>query len=254
MDEQKGMKILFKILIWVFLAAWFVVVLGFVSAEADKVVCNRIEVELTDTALSRFVTAADVREILSESGIPIQGYAMSQIDSRKLEQSLEENPYISNAEVSKDISGRLEVKVKQRVPLVRIMPDGESGFYLDREGHRLPLSDQFTPRTLLVSGHLAESDTKMANQLQEILDFSLYLSDHSFWNAQIVQIYVDRQGEVELIPRVGAHQILLGSMDQWDQKLRNLELLYKQGLSRYGWNTYETINLKYTNQVICSKR
>ena len=254
MDEQKVMKLLLKILIWVFLAAWFVVVLGFVSGEADKVVCNRIEVELTDTALSRFVTAADVREILSESGISLQGYAMSQIDSRKLEQTLEENPYISNAEVSKDISGRLEVSVKQRVPLVRIMPDGESGFYLDREGHRLPLSGQFTPKTLLVSGHLPDSEAEMETQLQEILEFSTYLSDHSFWKAQIVQIYVDRRGEYELIPRVGAHQILMGSMDQWEQKLRNLELLYRQGFSRYGWNTYETINLKYTNKVICSKR
>jgi len=43
-------------------------------------------------------------------------------------------------------------------------------------------------------------------------------------------------------------------MDQWEKKLRNLELLYEQGLSRYGWNTYQTINLKYTNQVICTKR
>ncbi len=61
-------------------------------------------------------------------------------------------------------------------------------------------------------------------------------------------------GEYELIPRVGAHQILLGSMDQWEKKLRNLELLYEQGLSKYGWNTYQTISLKYTNQVICTKR
>ncbi len=248
------MKVFLKILTWLLIAAWFVVVLGFVSGEAEKVVCNRIDVQLTDTALSRFVTAADVREILSSSGIPLQGYAMSQIDSRKLEQSIEKNPYISNAEVSKDISGRLEVRVEQRIPLVRIMPDGKSGFYLDREGHRLPLSDQFTPKTLLATGYLKIQEAEETKQLQEILDFSTYISDHPFWKAQIVQIYVDRKGEYELIPRVGAHQILLGSMDHWEQKLRNLELLYRQGLSRYGWNTYETINLKYTNQVICSKR
>ncbi|MGW8314650.1 MAG: cell division protein FtsQ/DivIB [Bacteroidales bacterium] len=248
------MKGLLKILTWILIAAWFVVVLGFVSGEADKVVCNRIDVELTDTALSRFVTVPDIREMLSSSGIPLQGYTMSQIDSRNLERTLEENPYIGNAEVSKDISGRLEVMVEQRVPLVRIMPDGRSGFYLDREGHRLPLSEHFTPKTLLVSGHVNDQEAEGGHQLQEILEFSTYLSDHPFWKAQIVQIYVDRRGEYELIPRVGAHQILLGSMDHWEQKLRNLELLYRQGLSRYGWNTYETINLKYTNQVICSKR
>lgn len=248
------MKVILKILTWMLIAAWFVVVLGFVSGEADKVVCNRIDVELTDTALSRFVTDPDIRGILSSSGIPLQGYEMTQIDSRKLEEILEENPYISNAEVSKDISGRLEVRVKQRIPLVRVMPDGESGFYLDREGHRLPLSRQFTPKTLLVSGQLKDKETVEGYHLQEILDFSTYLTDHPFWKAQIVQIYVNRKGEYELIPRVGAHQILMGSLEHWEQKLQNLQLLYQQGLSRYGWNTYETINLKYTNQVICSKR
>jgi cell division protein FtsQ len=44
-------------------------------------------------------------------------------------------------------------------------------------------------------------------------------------------------------------------MEQWEKKLHNLELLYEQGFSAYGgWNGYSTINLKYTNQVICTKR
>ena len=86
------------------------------------------------------------------------------------------------------------------------------------------------------------------------MNFATTCQVHQFWNDQVVQIYVNALGEYELIPRVGAHHILLGSMDQWETKLKNLELLYDQGLSRYGWNTYQTINLKYTNQVICTKR
>jgi cell division protein FtsQ len=255
-DEQKMKNTLLNILTALFIAAWFVVVLGFVGSESEKVICNRIEVTLSDTARSRFVTEADVRQLLEGTGLPMQGYPISQIETRKLERCLEENPYVRNAEVSKVISGELEVWVEQRVPLVRIMPDGETGFYLDHEGHVLPLSNQYVPLTLLVSGHISvpRQGEELGTQLQEILHFSNYLATHPFWQAQIVQVYVDRRGEYELIPRVGAHQILFGSMDQWEKKLDNLELLYRQGLSKYGWNTYETINLKYTNQVICSKR
>ena len=90
--------------------------------------------------------------------------------------------------------------------------------------------------------------------MNEIYRFSAFVTEHPFWREQIVQLYVNRQGEFELIPRVGAHQILMGSLDQWERKLKNLELLYEQGFSSYGWNTYGTINLKYTNQVICTKR
>ena len=243
-------------MIWILIAAWFVVVMGFVSGEAHKVLCNRIEVILSDTVYNRFVTRTDIRAILEGPEMQLQGYPLAEINTRDLERTVEQNPYVKNAEVNKDISGKLEVWVEQRVPLVRIMPEGKQGFYLDREGVILPLSEQFTPMIMLVSGNipLPENDKKSDERLMEILRFGIYLADHPFWKDQIVQVYVNHKGEFELIPRVGAHHILMGSKDQLEKKLRNLELLSRQGLSMYGWNTYETINLKYTNQVICTKR
>ncbi len=256
MDDNKMLSKVLKIGLWILIAAWFVVIMGFVSGEAEKVVCNRIEVTLSDTILSRFVTRNDIRELLDESGIHLQGYPLVEINTRRLERALEENPYIRNAEVSKDISGKLEVTVDQRVPLIRIMPGGRKGFYLDKDGVILPLSEQFTPLIPLASGNIAwpAADGTLGDRLDEIYRFSSFMSEHPFWSDQIVQIYVNRSGEYELIPRVGSHLILLGSMNQWEKKLENLELLYRQGFSKYGWNTYGIINLKYTNQVICTKR
>lgn len=236
-----------KILIWIGIAAWFVVILGFVSSESKQVLCNRIDVILSDTLLHRFVTPVDVRKLLEDGDAQLQGYPIDEIDTRELETLLERNAYIKNAELSTDISGRLEVNVEQRVPLVRIMPAGKRGYYLDTEGKTLPLSEQYTPLILLVSGNVTDPG-------KELSSFCTYLTEHALWKEQIVQIYVNMQDEYELIPRVGAHHILMGSLDHWEVKLRNLELLYKQGLSKNGWNTYSTINLKYTNQVICTKR
>jgi cell division protein FtsQ len=236
-----------KIVSWIGIAAWFVVILGFVSSESKQVLCNRLDVKLSDTLVHRFITSSDVRKILEQAEVDLQGYPLEEIDTRKLERILEENAYVKNAEVSTDISGRLEVYVEQRVPLVRILPEGKRGFYLDTEGNVLPLSDTYTPLILLVSGKVADSDP-------ELRKFCTHLSEHPLWKEQVVQVYVNKEGEFELIPRVGAHHILLGNLDEWEIKLRNLELLYKQGLSANGWNTYGTINLKYTNQVICTKR
>ena len=246
---------LFKILTWLGIAAWFVVILGFVSAEADQVLCNRIDVHLSDTLRSRFVSDPDVRAMFRAEGLQLQGYPVKEINTRELEDLLEKNAYIRTAEVSTDVSGRMEIRLEQRIPLVRVMPEGREGFYLDTEGAILPLSRQFVPHILLVSGYISPADNSTGvEQLKEIHRFCTYVTKHPFWSEQIVQLYVNRRGEYELIPRVGAHQILLGSMEQWELKLRNLELLYKQGLSIYGWNSYRTINLKYTNQVICTKR
>lgn len=245
-----------KILTWIGIAAWFVVVLGFVSAESDQVMCNRIDVVLSDTVYSRFVTDTDIRALFLSEGLQLQGYPLKEINTRKLEMLLEENAYIRQAEVSTDVTGRMEIRLEQSVPLVRIMPDGRNGFYLDTQGEVLPLSDKFVPYILLVSGYIDSPDGKRAGegQLGVLYQFCTYLANHPLWSEQIVQIYANRRGEYELIPRVGAHQILMGSMEQWKKKLDNLELLYEQGLSTYGWNNYRTINLKYTNQIICTKR
>jgi cell division protein FtsQ len=253
--QEDIMRRILNILTWIGLAAWFVVILGFVSGEAGEVICNRIEVLVSDTLQSSFVGDRDIRAMFRENGLELQGYPLKDINTRELEKLLEENPYIKRAEVSCDINGKMEIRLEQRVPLVRIMPEGKQGFYLDMEGKILPLSDQYVPHISLVSGNIANPDgDEGEKQLEEIHRFFSYVSGHPFWSEQIVQLYVNRKGEYELIPRVGAHQIILGSLEQWDRKLRNLELLYKQGLSTYGWNTYETINLKYTNQVICTKR
>jgi len=234
------------------IAAWFAVIMGFVDARSEEVVCNRIDVVIDDTVTNRFVTEPDIRDLLEASDARLQGYPLCEINTRELEGIIEENGYVRNAEVSKDVSGKLEVRIEQRMPLVRIMPDGSSGYYLDTEGQKLPLSERFSPHILLVSGAVAEIERDPVPQ--ELFRFCEFLVSDDFWNNQVVQVYVNGRGEFELIPRVGAHQILLGSLDQWQQKLKNLELLYEQGLPSYGWNNYSTINLKYTNQVICTKR
>jgi cell division protein FtsQ len=250
------MRRILKILSWIGIAAWFVVILGFVSGEADQVLCNRIDVVISDTVHNRFVTDADIRALLRSEGLKLQGYPLKGINTRELEKLLEKNPYIRGAEVSTDVTGRMEIDLEQSVPLVRIMPEGREGFYLDTEGKVLPLSKKFVPYVLLVSGYIKTSEKSKSaeGQIGEIYAFCSYLVNHPLWRDQIVQIYVNRKGEYELIPRVGAHQILMGSLDQWENKLEKLELLYRQGLSTYGWNNYNTINLKYNNQIICTKR
>ena len=74
-----------------------------------------------------------------------------------------------------------------------------------------------------------------------------------FWKAQIIQVKVLENGELELIPRVGNHTILLGTTDELELKFKKLKIFYEKGLSKTGWNEYSQINLKFDNQVVCTK-
>ena len=61
------------------------------------------------------------------------------------------------------------------------------------------------------------------------------------------------EGDFELIPLVGKQLIILGDANDIKEKFDNLQIFYKQGLSHEGWDKYDTINLKYRNQVVCTK-
>jgi len=88
----------------------------------------------------------------------------------------------------------------------------------------------------------------------DILELGKKIHGDEFWGSQIVQIYLNRQGKFELIPRVGAHLILLGDITELDNKFEKLEVLYKKAFPVEGWNNYERIDLRYKNQVVCTKR
>ena len=87
-----------------------------------------------------------------------------------------------------------------------------------------------------------------------VLDLAKYISSDSLWNAQIVQIYLKDNKEIELVPRVGNHTILLGDITNYQEKLRKLYLFYEKGVNQVGWNDYKEINLKFRNQIVCVKR
>jgi cell division protein FtsQ len=89
--------------------------------------------------------------------------------------------------------------------------------------------------------------------LKDIFPMINYIRNDSFWNAQIDQIWVDRDGEIDLIPRAGHHIVHLGTTENFMEKLDNLEAFYTEILPVAGWNTYKRINLEYKGQIVCNK-
>lgn len=80
------------------------------------------------------------------------------------------------------------------------------------------------------------------------------MQKNPFWDAQIEQIYVLSDQNVELVPRVGDHLIYLGRLKDYDQKLARLKEFYQKALNKVGWNKYSRINVEFDNQIICTRR
>jgi len=243
-----------------FVTIYLVVVLGFVEKQYDGVLCKGMDIIVSDSLERGLVTAEDVKNIVRLDHPKVAGMPVTSIDVSGIEESLNRFPAISNAQVYTDIQGHLMIELSQRIPVARIEDRDHQHYFLDAEGYVIPAVMEYSPHVLHINGEIpgkyrqATRITAGNKLMEDILKMSGYIHADPFWKSQVVQIYVHRNGEFELIPRVGAHIILFGSADRMETKFFKLKTLYTEGFSHTGWNQYEKINLKYLNQVICTKR
>ncbi|HYW96634.1 MAG TPA: hypothetical protein VE870_13655 [Bacteroidales bacterium] len=261
------MKKVLNILIIAGVLGYVFAALSFTGAKNAETVCRELRINLFDTLNSGFYKKADIEKILMSKGNYILGYPLKDINTRVLEKALQKRPYIEKAEIYSSIDGVIQVDITQRKPVVRIITRSQNSYYLDKDGYILPARGNFSPHVLIANGYFTEdNDLRNASNLSNLADsakysewfdsltLAAYISRNAFWNSQIVQLYFDRDHDFELIPRVGAHQIIFGDTGNMEGKFKKLKVLYDNGLKYEGWNSYEKINLKYKNQVICTKR
>jgi cell division protein FtsQ len=260
------MKRLVNILLGIFIITYLLVVLGFVRDAHDGIRCNGIDVVIKDSLEHSFINESDIRNLIRLEHPKIAGIPLSGLDAAEMEESLTLVPVIKSAQVYKTVEGRLVIEVAQRTPVIRVEDRDHRQYFLDREGNVIPAAAGYAPHILPVNGEIDGAYSKQKNVLEggaalpsdsimnDIIALANYIAGDPFWNAQIVQVYVNREKEFELVPRVGAQIILFGDGSRLEQKFFKLETMYREGFRQKGWNNYEIINLKYNHQVICTKR
>lgn len=249
-----------------FVATYLVVVLGFAGKQYEGVLCGGLEVVVRDSLERELVTAEDVKNLVRLDHPKVEGMPVLKINEAGIEESLNGFPAIFNAQVYTNVQGKLIIELSQRTPVARIEDREHRHYYIDAEGYVIPANLDYAPHVLYINGEIPGKyrkekrigqDSSEASGdviMEDVLKLAKYIHDHPFWESQIVQVYVRRNGEFELIPRVGSQIIYFGSAEKMESKFFKLKTLYREGFSNTGWNQYERINLKFTRQVICTKR
>ena len=252
--KKKKLKIISKInrkilsiTFWSLALVGLFAVMGFVNFERNTVLCESIQIDINNENGHFFVEQDDVLALIKREGIELKGKPLSAINYELLEQTIHAYPYVKEVQVYSTISGELNFEITQREPILRVMSYEMGSFYLDVEGKRMPLSNRYTARVTLANGSISQT------MLNDLFLLATFVNKNSFWESQVQQIYVDWAGEIQLIPRVGKHKILLGGFDDLEGKFSKLMVFYKEGLNRIGWNRYKTIDLRYKDQVVCTK-
>lgn len=210
--------------------------------------CRALQVIVVDSLDKHFISDKDLTYILRNANLDPLKKPMNEINTDKIEAELLKNEMIANVEAYKTPSGIVKLEVEQKIPILRIIsPRGN--YYVDNRGTKMPVSRRYVAHVPVASGYV---EKELA--VTDLYKFALFLQENDFWNNQIEQIYVHPDNEVELIPRVGNHRIVLGTFADFEEKLDNLRLFYEKAIPKIGWEKYSIINLKYKDQIVCTKR
>ena len=243
----------FAVFAWAVSLSGMLLLMSFIEIEKASLICKDVKVIIPGN--QNFVERSEVDQILLSNGGKLVGREIKNINIQNLEAKLKANPFIRFAKVFADMDGVINVQISQREPILRIINAANMDFYVDTDGNKIPMSDNFTANVLIANGLIYEDyggqvDTLKSKLAKDLFKTASFIAADTLWNNQIEQLYVNQKNEIEMIPRVGNQNIILGNGDSLTVKFNNLLIFYKKALPLVGWNTYKTINIKYTNQVI----
>ncbi len=256
------MRKIIQITAFILFVAVLAGLMGFIYLERERQVLNEIHVSIFKDGEKGFLDEQELYTLV-ESADSIRSRPIGEIDTRYLEQLVGRQPWTAKVDVFVNVNRELMVNVSEKVPLLRVFNKAGKSFYVDEKGGIIPLSDHYTPWVPVANGYIdvvppretnTVFDSVYANTvLPDLFTLTKLIRSSSFLHAMISQIYVNSKGEFDLIPELGNQIIVLGGMENAGSKLNKLEIFYTQALARAGWKEYKTINLKYKNQVVCTR-
>ncbi len=192
-----------------------------------------------------FLTHKMVDNLLIQNGKHVVNQSKSLIHLLELEKKVQQHPMVSSSEVSVDVLGNVEVNIQQRKPIARMF-NAKNVVYLDKQGQEMPLSTNYSARVPVID------NTKGQIEVEKVVPLMQQIYKDDFFRKLIVLVKKDKEG-YWLTTRVNQQNVLLGNLEDTQEKLKNLKVFYKYMQNDSISSTFKKIDLQYNNQVVCSK-
>ncbi len=211
--------------------------------------CRKLDVEVVNDDSTKFVSREGVTRTLEQSGLSPVGRPMWQVNCDAMERILGRSEYIESVQCYKDEAlGVVHVRVQQIVPVMRVF-DGDVSYYVNRTGKRMTATDAFRADVPVVEGHFSGgfSPTRLLPMIE-------YVESDSTLRSLVSMYCVADSNDVFIVPSIRGHVVNMGSPDGFKQKFSKLLLFYRKVMPVKGWNTYDTISVKWSHQVVATRR
>lgn len=231
--------------------------MSLVNKKDQVQVCTALKVVVEGK--ETFIDQQDISSMINEKFGSVVGKQLNVLPLQQIEMELKKSPYVSKADVHMDMDGTMQVAVQQREVIVRIINQAGQEYYVDSKGNKIPVTLKYVPHVMVANGEIREGYKKPLEPVTSALVKDLVkiveeTNGDELWKNQIVQLYVNSDKDIEIVPRVGNQQLILGNADSLSYKLDRLKTFYTHILPKVGTEAYSKVNVKYSGQIVCERK
>ncbi|WP_425234343.1 cell division protein FtsQ/DivIB [Ulvibacterium sp.] len=192
-----------------------------------------------------YITQSVVNKLLIQNYGPIINVPKEKLVLNTIEKVIEANEMVKSAQVYLTVNGELTSKIVQRKPIGRI--EGNSKFYLDDEGKRMPLSMSHSARVPIITGKIT------GKGLEDVYEILKYINQDDFLRKNVIGIHIEEEERYQLKFRMEQFVVHLGGIDNLEEKFNNFKAFYAKANRDKTLEEYAMVNLEFNNQVVCTK-
>ncbi len=205
-------------------------------------------INVADSVHSGFVSELEVSQECDDIMQWIETRTRSEVNLSEIEKKLRTCDKIETANVFILNNGILQIDVVPMQPVARIF-DVDISYYINAEGKRISADPRYHIDVPVVVGSFTPEYP--ATRLLPLLD---YVAEKPELNALVSTVKQNRNGDIIIVPTIRGHVVNFGDTSVVANKFERIREFYRQVLPIRGWNTYDTISVKWGNQIVATRR
>ena len=217
---------------------------AFSNHRNERKIVNGLNIEFIGDQ-NLYLTQATVNKLLIQNYGLLTNIPKEKLVLNTIEKVIEANEMVKSAQVYLTVNGELTSKIVQRRPIGRI--EGNSKFYLDDEGKRMPLSMSHSARVPIITGKVT------GKSLEDVYEILKYINHDDFLRKNVIGIHIEEDGKYQLKFRMEQFVVNLGGVENLEEKFNNFKAFYTKANKDETLQEYNIVSLEFNNQVVCTK-
>ena len=205
----------------------------------QKITDNNISVKMNEKTPVYFVDEKDIRNIVKKEN---PSGTVGDLNIPALEKKINLLPAVDSANVYLNLNGKLNLDIKQRVPIFRLNKDGKD-FYVDEKGVEFPISKTYSHPCMLVTGNVKPDEYEKLAELVGKID------KDDFSKKFFIGISKNKDS-YNLLTSEGNYRVEIGDLDNIDFKVKGFKTFVEKYLVYQDPQKYSMVSVKYQNQIV----